>query len=509
MTPLQKFKTTLLNELDEQGFSAVANVFEKIEASRCEYNKVIFTTLRNEATTLLSTMNVHSFIDRIKIFIGSLKGDTGFEVQIRYRVPFPPNFFIGRGDKLNEIHDRLTGAKQISPILLLSGMGGMGKTTLMQEYLNQSACQEYFNSIAFVVINKNLKSAFTWGAAAALGLGESMKTMVNPDKQLEFVLLQMAQCEGNNLFVVDNVNESDYEELKQMRKHFVASGWKFLVTTRTVPDEFKEKVMVDELAPEDALLLFAYHYAPDEVSFENKQEKIAVYIAESRIRKGVEALLRHILRHTLLTELLAKTGKVKGVTPAKILHMLKEQDSKYSGFDRTINAGSHADNTFRTELNNTTVEAYITNLFETEYLHTKTGNPKQDEEHAAIATMLRFFSILPPDDMPVEDLKILWQVEESLVNTFEDRLHEIKQIGWIQGKQRIIRPQTLKQNLVYKMHPLVQEVVYKKLNPNIETCRRLVTTITEILSGTLQQPGRFQKYAQSVINNLDLLHEKK
>ncbi|WP_315823906.1 hypothetical protein [Paraflavitalea speifideaquila] len=121
--------------------------------------------------------------------------------------------------------------------------------------------------------------------------------------------------------------------------------------------------------------------------------------------------------------------------------------------------------------------------------------------------MLRFFSVLPSSDIPIGDLKVLWRVPEEGANVFEDRLDEIKQIGWIQGKQQIEPVELRWQNLAYKMHPLVKEVVYKKLKPDISTCRPLVLTVTEILSGALRNPQAYQGYAESIIDKLDLLHK--
>ncbi|MGB8195316.1 MAG: NB-ARC domain-containing protein, partial [Chitinophagaceae bacterium] len=420
--------------------------------------------------------------------------------KLRYNIPIKPTYFIGRKNKLVEIHKKLTGIKQRDNVLLLSGIGGMGKTTLMQEYLHQRKCNEHFDGIVTISVNKNLQSAFVSGMAAALGV--DMKAFKTAEEQLQEMLQRMKQCSGKNLLVIDNINQEDFYDLVSMKTHFNSTGWKVLITTRTAPDGFSV-VQVGELDMEEAVLLFAHHYVQRQ---NNESEKLAQqYLSNKKIKEDIEKLLEHIVRHTLLTELLAKVGRKKSITVKDLLVLLENQDFRNPELQRVIEIGSHEDNTFRKELNIKTLHLYLLNLFETEYLVRKTNEEDKDQENEAKATMLRFFSILPPDDIPIGDLKKLWRVDKASQNPFEDRLDELMQIGWIQGKQELLKAVDSMENLAYKMHPLVQEVVYEKLKPDINTCRPLVKTITEILAQPLTYPQAYQNYAKSVIDKLNLL----
>lgn len=506
MSLLENLRSRLLQMLDEKGSTAIPVVLDEIERSNLQFDRPTLANLRQAGIEPLGLLQQGEYITRIKLFLGTLKGEAG--PPRYYNIPIKPVFFIGRENQLKDIHKRLTDTSQRQNILLLGGIGGMGKTTLMQEYLHQHQCKTHFNRITFIAIDKNLEDAFVSGVSLALDLEARRIVLKNlPDQQLKLIVNEMKACKGNNLCVIDNVTHSDIEDLRKMRSVFANTGWKFLVTTRTVPDGFTP-LDVDELDMEDASLLFAYHYAPSHVDTSDPEERnhrLREYIAAAGIKDGLHLLLTHIVRHTLLTELLAKAAKNKGLSVMQVLSGLKEQDYSHPDLQRIIFVGGHATSTFREQLSTATLHVYLLSLFDTEYLIKKTGHEAIDKEHEAIATMLRFFSLLPSTDIPVGDLKILWGVEKQEENSFEDRLNEIKQIGWISGKQEILPVQNMVQNLAYKMHPLVQEVVYKKLTPDIDNCRPLVKTLTKKLSEPLQKPQSYQNYADSIIDKLKLL----
>jgi hypothetical protein len=400
-------------------------------------------------------------------------GKTNQPATLHYNIPLRPNYFIGRNKKLKDIHQMLSGKKQRKKILLVSGIGGMGKTTLVQEYLYQPVCRDYFRRIIVVSVNKNLETAFVQAAAEALHL--DIKSFPKPADQLQIVKENLVKCDGNNLFVIDNINESDKDDLVKMRDHFNATGWLFLITTRTVPDQFTV-LRVDELEITEAVELFRHYY-----------------ITDAGETAGIKNLLEHIHRHTLLTELLAKTGKKKGLSVDRLLDALKAQDTKHRDLQRTIDTGLHGKTAYK--LSTDTLHHYVLSLFDPEYL---------DENGK---TMLRFFSILPPDDMVIGDLKILWRVIKDEENAFEDRLDELQQSGWLSGKHKEQQGQVA-QNISFKMHPLVQEVVYEKLSPNIQNVKPLVLTINDILKKPSSHPKTFQAFAKSVIDKLNYLNQK-
>jgi len=434
-------------------------------------------------------VQIKSLLEEMK----TIKNDN----KLRHNLPVRPYFFLGRKAMLKEIHTYLSHPDERQNILLLSAIGGMGKTTLMQEYLYRAECQDYFQNIIYVFVNNNLQSAFVSTVAGAFAL--DLKVHPKSEDQLAIVKNELLSQTEKTLVVIDNINEEDRDDLINMTNHFEDTNVKYLITTRTVPDGYNI-LQVPELSPTDAMLLFAYHYTTQQISVDI-EKSLTNYIQKTDYKSDIKNLLEHILRHTLLIELTAKAANKKGISPSKVLEALKEQDFRNPTLQRTINIGTHAKNK---QLTKQTLRNYILSIFETDYLR----DAQEDTEEAKRATMLRFFSVLPAQEIPIKDLKILWAVEKSLENEFEDRLDDIKQIGWIQGKQELMQTQDFVQNWYYKMHPLVQEVIYEKLTPNIDNVRPLVVTITGVLGKPLNESTEFRPYAKSVIDKLNLLNQK-
>lgn len=418
----------------------------------------------------------------------------------RYDVPARPTYFIGRQEMLKDVHHMLTENSGRHNILLLNGIGGMGKTTLMQEYLNTDNYVAHFNNLIVISVNRNLENAFITGVDRALTI--NAKEIILHEDKINAVTNVLKASEGNNLFVIDNINEYDYKDLLRMIPVFNVTRWKFLITTRTAPDADDIEILpVDELNIDDAVLLFAYHFVPDNIDRRN-EASLNRYITDNKLRKDIELLLEYFSRHTLLTELLAKTGKKKGISVFQLLEILQTQDLKDARLERTITIGRHSELASK-ELRQTTLYNYIFNLFDTDYLVKSTGDKAQDIENKEKVTLLKYFSVLPSEDIPLEDMKTLCAITPEMENVFEDRLDELKQIGWLQGKQQTGSGHF--QNIAFSMHPLVQQVVYDKLRPTISCCKPLLETINGILPRIKSYPQKYQNYAKSVIDKLNYL----
>ncbi|WP_315823904.1 ATP-binding protein [Paraflavitalea speifideaquila] len=187
MLQLDVFKRKLLQLLDDNGFTALHPVFEEIRQSAFQYDKPALVHLERDA--LNPVIDQNSYITRLKVFIGSITSSTS---HARHPgIPLRPPYFIGREKQLEKIHELLADPSGRLPVLLLSGIGGMGKTTLMQEYLHQDACQQYFNRIVFVSVDKNLTTAFVDGACTALGLDDKKRQAKYLAGQLNLVIQEM------------------------------------------------------------------------------------------------------------------------------------------------------------------------------------------------------------------------------------------------------------------------------------------------------------------------------
>jgi len=70
--------------------------------------------------------------------------------------PAPPHSFLGREEELTEIHELLN---QESRLLLVNGIGGIGKTTIAQAYCEQH--RDQFRHIAWLTCNPYIAEAVT------------------------------------------------------------------------------------------------------------------------------------------------------------------------------------------------------------------------------------------------------------------------------------------------------------------------------------------------------------
>ncbi len=413
--------------------------------------------------------------------------------SVYFNFPKRPPYFKGREESITTIHENLIDDKFPESIILISGVGGIGKTTLVHEYMNRSICQSHFKHIIYSSVNKNLENAFIRDVALFFDI--DLKIYPKHEEQIQVIIQTLKKTKGNNLIVIDNINEHDRADLERMKSIFEQTGWCFLVTTRTTPDIFFS-VQLEELPISEAAQIFAYHYLPSKIPSVEAINKLI-----EKEQEGIKALLIHVYKHTLLIELLGKVGLKRGLKIPKLLEFLKKEDEKYKGIgfqkdglQKTISIGEHAKS--RHLQSRATIHHYILSLFEPEKLN-ESGQ-----------TMVRFFSVLPSEDLPIEDLKILWQVSKEEEIQFEDRLDDLQQSGWFGVKYHQHDEVTI-QNLSYKMHPLVQDVVYEKLTPNINNIRPLVKTITQVLSTPLKHPHKYQGYAKSVIDKLNFLHFRK
>lgn len=70
---LDIFKHTLVEILNEDGFSGVPNVLNEIKDSHYEYNKIIFSELRNQSTQQFTQLAPLNYLVSLKSFINSIK----------------------------------------------------------------------------------------------------------------------------------------------------------------------------------------------------------------------------------------------------------------------------------------------------------------------------------------------------------------------------------------------------------------------------------------------------
>jgi len=153
------------------------------------------------------------------------------------------------------------------------------------------------------------------------------------------------------------------------------------------------------------------------------------------------------------------------------------------------------------------VQDYLFSLFDTDYLLNETGDPKQDEENRYRLKMLRYFSILPAEDIDIPDLCQLYAIPDDKKQFFENILDDLKQSGWLQHKKRPTATASYLFDIYYKMHQLIQEVVYDRLHPDAYNCEDLVEQLTRLLRGERHRVITYKSRTDFMIKKLLLLDE--
>lgn len=367
-----------------------------------------------------------------------LKGkasDPKSETKALNKIPGSHQDFVGRDKELRELRHLLQKEK---PVLLLNGIGGIGKTTLARQYLHDNYF--HFDRVLWVSVLSEQADEEKGFQTATEALGNDIELlehlgMVFEKEQsaadrVEEMLKRLRTQTGKNLLVIDNAGFS-LEEIRRILPQ--APHWQVLITSRKELSGLAVK-RLDELPPEEALDLFYLHYP------QGQQEA-----------KDVEALLEHIGYHTLTLELFAKTcEKSPNTNPDKILKLLQEKELEK--LSRKVFV-EHSDREVE-------VYGYLLAAFELNEL-------TEDE-----LSILVQWAILPPLEIEWELLCKLFSVDEHEQEEFENLIFALLAKGWI-GKGKL--------KTSYYIHQLIQELLRYKYEPDGENCEAVIQGINQLL----------------------------
>ncbi len=166
--------------------------------------------------------------------------------------PFLPEYFIGRDDDLERIHNKLFTGNNL--LLLVNGEGGVGKTAVASKYFHKY--QQEYRHVAWVLSENSIADALL-RLAPKLGLtfGEQMNT----DDRLDALAAALAELEKPCLLIVDNANELPDFELHYQRLRNLTK-FHLLLTTRITNFQLAETCAIAGLPKVDALALFEEYY---------------------------------------------------------------------------------------------------------------------------------------------------------------------------------------------------------------------------------------------------------
>lgn len=342
-------------------------------------------------------------------------------------IPAPPKYFIGRDEEMKELQDRLSKEKVL---LLVSGMGGIGKTAIAQTYAEQQAPN--YTHTAWLHYLTDLPQALQ-SSLRHLPQDWQLQEKEPPQEYAQRILHKMANLPGPNLLIIDGWDNAD--EINAYRDYLNLPNWTLLITTR-VQDSLMEQYTIGQLPKDKAMELFLHH-AP-----------------RAKGDAQVPELLELIGYHTLMIELLAKTYEANIFldTIADMLTPLKEYD--WEDTDLAINIRTHH------APDEVQVYQHLLATF-------KMAGLTEIEQH-----ILLQFSVLPSVVIKAKELFewICWKEEYRI--DFINVLKSLTQKGWIEKTK----------TQAYQAHPIIQTALRYQLQPNADNCKGLIYSFASLLN---------------------------
>jgi hypothetical protein len=344
---------------------------------------------------------------------------------------FSINELVGRTNILGQINEKFDSSK----IVLLSGLGGIGKTTIARAYLE--AHKNMFDHLSYIDISTNIVESLLFRLSDADKSFERDSRLTSIDNLKN--LIQKIRTIYNTLLVLDNCENED--ELRELKPILESIEWSILITTRTRPINYiNETIEVGPLPPSDLFKIFTNLYNPKN---DEEHHIISQIISDAHY-------------HTKLVILLAKAAKSNPLLSLKELSKLVTQNAyQAQGIDIVVDLNQEEKSVY----------AFILALFKPEML-------LGYERH-----YIRFFSILPSREIPINHLFELFEGETLekqayLLNTLRTLFNK----GWIEKYS----------NDYYRIHPLVQLVVQRKLNIKVTEIYPLIDNLLELFENSLE-----------------------
>jgi tetratricopeptide (TPR) repeat protein len=356
---------------------------------------------------------------------------------------------IGRENELEDLHKLLFDNKHV---VVVNGLGGIGKTTLAQAYV--SLYYDDYQHIAW--ISQSSGNAIESDFVNADGLKENLKIDTNGKDLLmlfnEVLLGLKTLTDKPNLLLIDNAETSLTQYFDRLPNQ---PNWHLLVTSRENIERFYIKEL-GFLSLEKALALFQKH---------------CTLIKDE---DAIKELLHIVDYHTLTIEILAKTAQ-KLRTGISVLKTAIENNLKSPVF---INhKGEKIDK----------VRTYLCSIFDLSKLN-------ENE-----IWLMKQFACLPSEFHAYELLLELINPAGEHEENFAVTLTELVEKGWL-----LINIE----NDTYKMHRVIADVTSQKLAIELGDVENLVISVFNKLSldQTKDNPvDKFQwiPFGESILNKFE------
>lgn len=324
-------------------------------------------------------------------------------------------------------------------ILMIKGVGGVGKTTLVKLYLDEYSSS--YDHVCWINVGSSVKRSFISSIELLDSLNIDAK-LTKIDDLFDLVIHRMKQVKGNNLLIVDNAN-SDFEQSDIYDKVSLNSNWKVVGTSR----ENYSKCSIYEVKELDPFLsrdLFKMHYDYDQ------NEKV------------LNKILFEVNYHPLSIEVISKTSQIRMLTLERILEIVKKKDGgfkKQKKFDANVKVE---------RLNHTSMKGYkavLESMFDISRL-----NALETKIIYRLAILPAVNIVYKKGLISIVDIFGIDKREDLEINV-PSALQNLVELGWI---NRIASE--------FYMHSFLQEVVLLKLRGASFNCSKIVHGLAEKLN---------------------------
>ena len=375
------------------------------------------------------------FIGRDKVVQGNaIYGDsivhnypeqTSFPKALSAKVPrIAPEKIVGRENDLADLRERLCDERQV---VLVNGMGGIGKTTLAQGYVAKH-WNEYQHVVWISQISDDVLTDFVYTEGLLSNLGIQADGQEVQDLFIQIMTALKTVAEQPNLLVIDNAES----ELSDFYAYLPAQPkWHILITSRQYLEKFDIKEL-DFLSEEAAIDLFLRHYTRGKISHEE-----------------VKSLVNFVDLHTLTIEILAKTAQ----TQRTEIHRLEQAIADNLRANVYVpHKGQKIDR----------VTSYLCSIF------TLSGLTAKE------LWLLKQFTCLPAEFHRYEQLYALIKPEASQKEAvFAETMAALTDTGWLLNNQV---------DDSYKMHRIISDVIAKQYDIVVTDVEPLIECVTDQLS---------------------------
>lgn len=346
-------------------------------------------------------------------------------------LPPPPLLIIGRAGIINRLHSKVTANKNI---LLLSGFGGTGKTSLLMEYVNTHVCQDYFQKVVWVTISGSEGSTlYDQNPILSAVIAEASKFLMLSGDTFESKVaktIEYFSCQkGDNLLVIDNVN--NLSTIINCQSELLRLRWRIIIGTRAQTLEYKTFLLPN-------------------LSLRYAKQLFRNYCNRPFSEKLIESLIKVVNYHPLLIGLISKTlQQNQFVSIDKSIELAEKSNFKDPVFSRPVKIDQPQDLSVKAFENR--VSTFLLELF-------PLTNLSVSETH-----LLSFFSLLLPKPYSFDWIREFYF--DSQKNPISEDFLKTELLS-LYAKGLLIKSEDkFDTNIFFSCHSIVQYTAYSKFTP--------------------------------------------